>query len=280
MRGSSPSKYTLLELSFADTDRILQYRHGEIFGAKFNLKGFNYPWILQSREWSADERVLDVGSGYSPLPMHIAERYGCEVWSADDFGMGSDESFWERQLDPHKHITSNPQVNFVLERLGDPLHSSLPENYFDCIYSASALEHVPEANIEEVWDHMDRLLRPGGELIHGLDMRMPTSRGLLSVCKATIVDWFFPLLPHSWRLKYAYYTPLSYARLAFKSLGGLMVRRGWKITVLKMIIDPAVVIEPIDWAFNRLVKDGLTDIPAQRVVSLLIHLRKLNPEAN
>jgi ubiquinone/menaquinone biosynthesis C-methylase UbiE len=272
--------YSIQELSFADTQRILHFKKNEVFGTKFNLKGFNYPWILQSRKWSASDHVLDVGAGYSRLPMHIADTYGCEVWSADDFGIGSDEAFWERHSDPYEHIASNPQVKFTLERLGDPSNSTLPEDYFDCIYSASALEHVPEEEIEHVWAHMDHLLRPGGEMIHGLDLRIPMARGLLSVIKATLIDKLYPLMPRSWKLKFAYYTPRSYVRLAFQTIGGVTRRAISEISVLKMTLEPGVLLEPIDWAYNRLVKDGLDDIPAQRVASLLIHIRKDNKEAD
>jgi len=266
--------YVIEELSFADTRRILQYRSNEIFGTKFNLKGFNYPWILSARSWSEGDRVLDVGAGYSQLPMHIAREYGCEVWAVDDFGTTSDEAFWERNAEPQQHVKANPQVKFVIERLGDPERSSLPEGYFNCIYSASALEHVPEQQIHRVWSHMDRLLRPGGELIHGLDFRLPLGRGWLSVVKAMLIDRLQPVLPPGQRIKYAYYTPNSYLRVAFAGLGAqLRVPKG-HTGVLNFVLDPAVLLEPIDWAFNRMVKDGMMEIPAQRVGSLLIRLRK------
>jgi 2-polyprenyl-3-methyl-5-hydroxy-6-metoxy-1,4-benzoquinol methylase len=154
--------YKIIEVSLADTHRLYQYKLQDIFGADFSLKGFEYPWILTSRTWQKGETVLDVGAAYSRLPIHIQQTYGCETWVVDDFGLKSDEPFWTRHKPPHEHIAKYPEVKFVLERLGDPAQSSLPVGYFDVIYSASALEHVPCTLTPKVWKHMDLLLKPGG----------------------------------------------------------------------------------------------------------------------
>lgn len=44
--------------------------------------------------------------------------------------------------------------------------------------------------------------------------------------------------------------------------------------LLRLALDPALVVEPLDWAYNRMVKDGHERAPIMGVVLLLIHLRK------
>jgi SAM-dependent methyltransferase len=266
--------YEEVEIAFADAARLLRYKLDNTFGVGFDLKGFDYPWILQSRTWTDSDKVLDVGAGYSTLPIHIADNYGCEVWAVDDFGSSSEEEFWKRNKEPQEHIERYPQVKFAVERLGDIDGSSLPLEYFDCIYSASTLEHVPEHLSEAVWHHMDRLLKSGGDMVHAVDMKFPSNRGLLSFIKASVLDLLGFLLPKSYRIANLYYTPKTYLSNVGSAIGTRIDTRKWNIGALRMVLDPGIVIEPLDWAYNRVVKDGLMDVPFLRVTSLLIHLKK------
>ena len=272
---TSQSRYRAVELALADAAKLVDWKQAGVIGAGFGLKGFDYPWIATSRDWKPDEAILDVGAGYSPLPGHLATKYGCEVWAVDDFGLSSDEPFWRRGQEPKDFIRSNPNVNYVLERLGDPDASSLQSGYFDCIYSASTLEHVPIDLIRSVWRHMDRLLKPGGELLHAIDVKLPTHRGLLSLSKALMLDMFGLLVPAGYRNANAYYTPKSYLRHILSEIKLDSFASPSKISVVNMVLSPRIVLEPLDWVFNRIVKDGYEEVPFIRVTSLLIHLRKL-----
>ncbi|GMR10849.1 MAG: hypothetical protein BMS9Abin28_1673 [Anaerolineae bacterium] len=272
---TSESKYRIIEVDLADAARLVDWKQAGVVGAGFGLKGFDYPWIATSRDWKPDEAVLDVGAGYSPLPAHLASEYGCEMWAVDDFGITSDEPFWRRGQDPEEFIRTNPNVNYVLERLGDPSASTLKSGYFDCIYSASTLEHVPYDLIRPVWRHMDRLLKPGGELLHAIDIKLPTHRGLLSLSKALMLDVFGPLIPAGYRNANAYYTPKSYLRRLSSEIHLDSSASPSSIGVINMVLSPRIVLEPLDWVFNRIVKDGFEEVPFIRVTSLLIHLRKL-----
>jgi hypothetical protein len=269
--------YSIEEIALADTHRLFQYHLAGTYGAQFNLKGFAYPWILRSRSWSKGERILDVGAAYSLLPVHIASTFGCEVWALDDFGACSDEPFWRRGRDPQAHIQAHPEVRYVLERLGDPSKSSLPEGAFDVIYSASTLEHVPAHLQTSVWRHMDLLLRPGGEMLHTIDIGLPIGRGLPSVFKAILTDAAFPILPDGLRLKAVRATPRSYARWALKALR-TPVRLPRGLGILNLILGPEVVLEPMEITYNRMVKDGMADIHHQRIASLLLRVRKAAAE--
>lgn len=270
--------YDLIQVGIADTRRLIRWASNDVFAAKLNLKGFDYAWIITSRQWSSSDRVLDVGAGYSALPQHLSSQFHCEVWAADDFGMESGDDFWTRDKKPLEHIRAHPEVRYVVERVGDLQSSSLPENYFDCIYSASALEHVPPRHIRKVWLHMHRLLKPGGSMLHALDIVLPTHSGLLSVAKALVTDALWPVLPPSYRIRYAYYTPSAYLRLIASALDIKLRLPTRELGPIRLALDPHVAIEPLDWALNRLHKDGILHDFIPRTTSLFFELRKA-PEA-
>lgn len=266
--------YSLTQIGIADTRRLTRWATLDGFTINLNLKGFDYAWIIESRAWNSSDRVLDVGAGYSPLPSFLARKFGCEVWAADDFGMYSDERFWEREKRPRDFISAHPEVKYVLERVGDGVRSSLPEGYFDCVYSASALEHVPADRIAPVLQHLSRLLKPGGSMLHALDIAIPTHRGLLSVAKAVTIDLGWPLLPSSVRLRNAYYTPSAYVRLVAAALRFTPRLPRRELSALRLALDPRIAIEPLDWALNRYRKDGILIEFMPRTTSLFFELRK------
>ena len=266
--------FQVIEVSLADAWRFLQFKRSSEFEVSFNLKGFDYLWILNARPWNPGDRILDVGCGYSRFPIYMADHYGCEVWAVDDFGLSSGDEYWTRGKAPQEHFQKYPKVKFLLERLGDQEQSSLPVNYFDCIYSASTLEHVPPEMIGRVWQHMDALLKPGGDLLHAVEMRLPTQRGVVSLFKAFILDYLGFLVPPGYRLANAFFTPKSYIGHVRRGLDAHIPSPASQVGPLKMALDPGVVLEPIDWAYNRMVKDGSNRVTITRMTSLLLHLKK------
>jgi hypothetical protein len=240
--------YKVLEISLGDNRRLVQYNVDQLFGAKFYLKGFEYPWILSSRQWKAGDKVLDLGAAYSPLPIHIADTYGCEVWAVDDFGSSSDEDWWQRNQDPQKHIDAYPQVRYVLERLGDPDSSTIPENYFDCIYSASTLEHV--------------------------DLSLRTKRGSLSLAKALLLEGLLPLMPAGMQTRYTFYTPKTYARSALAALGQSLRPVRKLPNAFTSAINPEIMLESPKALYHRVVKDNLQPKKIGRTIALLLALEK------
>ena len=100
--------YQITEISLADLDRLYRYHLDDIFGAAFGIKGFDYPWLLTSYDWHTNIKVLDVGPAYSPMPLHLQKKYGCEVWAVDDFGITVDDEFWKRGNSPREFICSAP----------------------------------------------------------------------------------------------------------------------------------------------------------------------------
>jgi ubiquinone/menaquinone biosynthesis C-methylase UbiE len=142
----------------------------DISGLAWGIKGHNYPWILSHVDFKKENKVLDVGGAYSILPVIIKERFGSEMWIVDDFGVETGDARWSRWGEREKQKAKYPDVNYVFETLGDISKSNLRKNYFDIIYSASTLEHIPHELMRSVFDHMLFLLKPGGILAHCVDV--------------------------------------------------------------------------------------------------------------
>jgi len=272
--------YKAIEISPALKPQLVKFKLEDDYPTAFDLKGFDYLWIKNAYPWQDSSRVMDVGSGYSLFPVYLADNYGCETWAVDDFGLSSNDEFWDRNLDHQKHIQKYPQVKFALERLGNPQDSTLPEGYFDCIYSASALEHVPNRIAADVWKHMDQLLKPGGHLIHAVDMIVPTHRGIVSLAKGALLDTFRHILPESILTSNCYYAPKCYLSLVSRALQSKITSKNAGIGLPGLVINPEILHEPPEWVYNRIVKDNLTNVPHYHVISFLIHLQKLNRNQN
>jgi hypothetical protein len=267
-------KYQIEEVSFADLDRLYLYHLDGVYGADFGIKGFDYPWLLTSREWKKEDKVLDVGPAYSRIPIYIQQSFGCEVWAVDDFGITVGDDFWKRGSSPQEHIEKHPEVKYVLERLGDPSKSTLPPGYFDIVYSLSVLEHVPAQIMPAVWRHMDLLLKPGGEMLHAVDVYFPSNGGLRRLFLSLLFDWLHAFIPQNYKQKYEQATPLNYVRQVARVLG-FKLGSTKNLDVLSMSLSPNTLVESYQFGLNRIVKDKIKDFHFQRVGSLLFRLKKL-----
>jgi 2-polyprenyl-3-methyl-5-hydroxy-6-metoxy-1,4-benzoquinol methylase len=306
--------YDIEEISIADTDRLYRYKEQGLHAAAFGLKGFEHPWIQVSHKWREGERVLDVGAGYSLLSHHLHETYGCESWNIDDFGLESEEAFWTRGRDVQAHIAKYPSVEFVRERLGNPASSSLSDSSFDVIFSASALEHVPGALAPRVWNHMDRLLKPGGVMLHAIDigfasnyslprllahfaarrfhalapaaLRDPVERmrskefafapghGASMVCAASLLDWLAPVLPEKLSNGLASGSPRGYARMALKALNVNPNLGSPDLGVVNFVLNPRVVTTSYEEGCRLHLDEDAGITSHRRTGALLLKLRK------
>jgi SAM-dependent methyltransferase len=265
--------YIVQELALGKVSRLYDFILQEAYRAKLNIKGFDNPWLVSARQWQKGEKVLDIGAAYSPLPNHLQTAHGVEMWVADDFGAQGD-AFWNRGASPQEHAAQFPNVKYVLEQVGNPASSSLPQNYFDVVYSLSTLEHVPPRVLPAVWKHMDLLLKPGGELIHAIDLPFPSNSGPGKLMLALGFDFLYSLVPRDYRISRCMATPKSFARMVFDTLG-IRQAPGKDLSALAMVLDPDVLAESYEHGLNRIVKDKMKNYKYRRFGTLLIRLKKV-----
>lgn len=145
----------------------------------WTLKGCEYLWLLSKLGGIGPQTVADVGSQASALPQFVGEQFDCEAWAVDKY----DE----------QRVFAKDRYNELVDRLGyDPRErygrvkyvnafmgeftKDLPDSYFDVVYSLSVLEHVDFPNMPDVFRDMDRILKPGGYLIHAVDLSIPLGK--------------------------------------------------------------------------------------------------------
>jgi hypothetical protein len=121
---------------------------------------------------------------------------------------------------------------------------------------------------------MARLLKPGGELIHAIDVPFPSNGGLKRILKSLALDQFSGLLPHDIIQAYAKATPLAYASTVWFALGlPRSSLRHRNLGTARMVVDPQIVVESYEHGLNRVLKDDPNYV-YKRQGSLLIHLKR------
>jgi len=105
-------------------------------------------------------KILDVGGGKSRILEHLHNDYEC--WNVDKLdGVGNGPSEIGRQ-----------SYKLVQDYMGN-FNKELPDNYFDFVFSISALEHVPQDSttlFQNIIDDMNRVLKPGHYNLHLFDI--------------------------------------------------------------------------------------------------------------
>jgi glycosyltransferase involved in cell wall biosynthesis/2-polyprenyl-3-methyl-5-hydroxy-6-metoxy-1,4-benzoquinol methylase len=132
--------------------------------ANGDLKDSQRPWALKAilSVVPPGSRVLEIGAG-EPFIADILDRLDYEVWVVDPYdGTGNGPLEYER------FRKECPRVNFVRGLFGEQVLPA-PPGGFDCIYSISVLEHIPDKALEGVFAGMKKYLQPNGWSIHAVD---------------------------------------------------------------------------------------------------------------
>lgn len=106
-----------------------------------------------------DARILEIGGGFSRVLDVLSKHYEC--WNLDKFeGTGNGPT----------SIPVDVGYRIILDYIG-AFNQDLPENTFDCVFSISVMEHLPEENptVLAVYDDINRLLKPNGVSFHVID---------------------------------------------------------------------------------------------------------------
>ena len=111
-------------------------------------------------------RVLEVGAGTN---RYFDEWFGSliEYWMIDDAGF-YDTTAFQAACAKRRH------TRHVQGLLGSS-SSEIPDASFNMVFSISVLEHVPAPQRLAVYKDMFRILAPGGQAVHSIDLSDPES---------------------------------------------------------------------------------------------------------
>jgi SAM-dependent methyltransferase len=130
-----------------------------------DLKDLQRPWalkVLLGLARGRRGRLLEIGAG-EPVVADLLARLGHEVWIVDPYdGSGNGPTEYRR------YAAQYTRLHFIREQFSDQT-PGLKAGTFDCVYSISVLEHVPEQGIPGVLAGMKRFLQPGGFSVHAVD---------------------------------------------------------------------------------------------------------------
>ena len=114
---------------------------------RHNERPVEYAWVFRAIGRCAPKRVLDVGTGTTPLPAMMA-TCGCVVMATDNV-----KDYWPKGMtNRHWHVQDD-----------DIQTSRLDPESFDLVTCISTLEHI--ADHRSAMRNMLRSLKPGGHLV-------------------------------------------------------------------------------------------------------------------
>lgn len=169
------------EQYFRWIDEYGGYRGDESVRFENNLKDIQDHYIIDRLHAVQGLRILEIGGADCRVLRKFAQYNEC--WNAEKFqGHGQG---------PRKRIET-PGVRIAETYIGE-FSPELREGYFDSIFSVSVVEHVEDALIPAFFRDIARVLKPGGQTFHAID---------LYVCDAS--RWHEPFAQYS-RRRLGYY---------------------------------------------------------------------------
>ncbi len=140
-------------------------RFGEHIGVNHHLANLKLYQDLLAYNFIIDNvppgsKLLEVGGGNSRVIEALKQDYEC--WNLDKFeGSGNGP----------REVNTTTGHRLIFDYIGN-FNAELPSNYFDCVFSISTLEHVPETEetFKNVCDDINRVLKPDGFSVHCFDI--------------------------------------------------------------------------------------------------------------
>ena len=135
-------------------------------------RSWEYPWAILNSDVSSNERILDIGSGWSLFPLYLAQRNN----HVDSIDVSEKQM---RVISPALAAILKLNVNYSV---GTAASLSAEDNTYDYVFCISVLEHLEEEveNGMPVNRHTNRLdrkvireflrvIKPGGKVVLTLD---------------------------------------------------------------------------------------------------------------
>ncbi len=236
---------TITHASFATVRQLFSFKRRGLSLKPFpgysddqwGIKAHNRPWVEERGQFRRGEKIVEVGGAYSLFPEYLAERYGTESWIIDDFGCYSNEiALWQRWGDPDKWIAEHPLVRYVKTPMGF-FNPEIPDNYFDCVFTISTLEHVPKNLWSAIISDMLRVTKPGGRQLHSIDIPYYSTKDALLWLLISLVPGSAKVKAHQ----------LAEWKGAFKK-AGVDIAAKWPS--VRYLFDRKLLIESADVVFR------------------------------
>jgi 2-polyprenyl-3-methyl-5-hydroxy-6-metoxy-1,4-benzoquinol methylase len=152
------------EITWSDVSLLALNYPGEQMpeGMAWGLKQCGYLFVLDTIERLGLKRVLELGTGFNAYLENKLDPL-IELDSVDSPGFYKPEVF--------DAIRAAPRRGQYFEGLLGQT-DAITEGEYDACVSVSALEHVPDTEIDTVARHLFDVVRPGGWSIHSIDARI------------------------------------------------------------------------------------------------------------
>ncbi len=106
--------------------------------------------------------LLEIGAG-EPYVAHVLSLLGYTVTVVDPYdGSGRGPTEFSYYLNKYPDVT-------IIRKLFSRDLPGIRSGAFDCIYSISVLEHVPQPALSQLFEGIRKFLKPGGHSLHLID---------------------------------------------------------------------------------------------------------------
>lgn len=158
----------------------------------FSTRQWEYPWtyqMFQKFSIKPGMRLLDVGCACNPFMTALGDL-GFYITGLDEYSSDNPKNPYP-QFGGFDRKLANKYLSFCEANM---CSIPLPDNYFDCVYCISVLEHLDEQTRLQSIQEMIRVLKPGRPLIITEDyIPLPIQRplpGIIEPCKR-MMDYNF-----------------------------------------------------------------------------------------
>jgi hypothetical protein len=168
-----PAEYLALALGSASRPDLLESlveisRRAFGFYTRHYPHTLNYPWAAEKLErFTEGTRILDIGSGVSPIPLWLASRgviLDC-VDSSEIVRVPPASVDWnEWGFFDYALLNNNIAAHHC------SVHDFKPTGAYDAIYSISTLAHMFSGEWKNTLHLCGNWLRPGGTMLLGIDL--------------------------------------------------------------------------------------------------------------
>lgn len=123
-----------------------------------SLKNVQDGYILKKTYLMNQKKILEIGGGESRVIKKLSQKNEC--WMLDKFEGANNGLIGVPEIE---------NVKIVRDFMGN-FSPELPDNYFDCVFSISVIEHINLEFFKSFFEDCARVLKPGGQMLHAIDI--------------------------------------------------------------------------------------------------------------